>query len=816
MKKNIKLNNSDNSLDIYLSKNNTGQYENEDLINKNYIIENNYYNQYFLGINSPYQEEINTKEDIIQTNDEDELENLGTGKFRFINTQAEKEIKNKRNKYLNDNTNYLTQNIYNKRNSNNSNSKKETNNICVVINKPKTKYINKNKTINYEYLNIFKEEENNNMKDKRDYKDVNHRKNNKSYEPHNSRTTKRNKLYEPVNSRFTKRNMSYESRNSNSSKRNKRFPIDYIKETDNYIKNSYLETDPNDKNKKMSFHQKLKQKEQTLKDLKYKILTKNNYLKDKQSMVNKNEKPILRSSSYDRGRNIHIKNNDLKEESIIDDSSVYRATQRKAIKNIKNNNRINYNSNLQNNSINSLEQIFNDMPIIKRLKPKYKHEEDNIYKTISSDTSKDRYDKSFNKSIEEKRKLLGIPLYKNEFQKNNKRTKNDISDEEKQNINNSILYKKKQDETLRNYEKKNSLNQNSRNKIPIRITYKKKNPINIFENYKYNNIENKNNKKIDKNDSKLNNSYIIQSSGFNDKNIRNSNRTEIFDNSCNDIDPKIEDNIYLKKRIIVYRQKDKSKNFKKNMTNDNNINNKDLFEFKNIPYSINEPKEDRKVYDNALYISQNFFNENENEFQKNNSNIITNSNNDNRNIINLKNNIKYNKVYSNQYIKNPKDISQNGTKPINDETMKLPMERDIKIIHVIKKRHKSPNKTQIQLEINKNNQNQNSYIGNIYIKNQEKEKELNNVQNKENRNIITAPGRGIAALRRINQRIDNYKKGINSIKRKKVKNNLKKKQYKSLSLLKKIGIYFKKNKSNQSLTNVNNKLYQNFDFINDL
>ena len=101
MKKAIKLNNTDCSLDIFL--NNNEKYANEYIINKNYLIDNN---------NNPYQEDINSKEEIIQTNDEDELENLGTGKFRFINTQAEKEINiKKRNKYINDNTNYSIENI---------------------------------------------------------------------------------------------------------------------------------------------------------------------------------------------------------------------------------------------------------------------------------------------------------------------------------------------------------------------------------------------------------------------------------------------------------------------------------------------------------------------------------------------------------------------------------------------------------------------------------------------------------------------------------------------------------------------------------
>ena len=112
------------------------------------------------------------------------------------------------------------------------------------------------------------------------------------------------------------------------------------------------------------------------------------------------------------------------------------------------------------------------MPILKSIKPKYKFEEDNTYKTISSDLSRDGYDRTFNKSIEEKRKLLGIPIYKHEFNNNNK---NNL--DEKKNINNLTLSIKREEEALIN-NKKNSLTQNNRyfiknrNKTPIRITYK--------------------------------------------------------------------------------------------------------------------------------------------------------------------------------------------------------------------------------------------------------------------------------------------------------------------------------------------------------
>ena len=88
---------------------------------------------------------------------------------------------------------------------------------------------------------------------------------------------------------------------------------------------------------------------------------------------------------------------------------------------------------------------------------------------------------------------------------------------------------------------------------------------------------------------------------------------------------------------------------------------------------------------------------------------------------------------------------------------------------------------------------------------------------KEYKNNITVPNRGISALRRINQKIENYKKRITSRRKRRPKN--KNQQYKSLSQLKKIGKHpfgVKQNKSIQTLPDVNKGPYQNFDFIDDI
>ena len=83
---------------------------------------------------------------------------------------------------------------------------------------------------------------------------------------------------------------------------------------------------------------------------------------------------------------------------------------------------------------------------------------------------------------------------------------------------------------------------------------------------------------------------------------------------------------------------------------------------------------------------------------------------------------------------------------------------------------------------------------------------------------MKGPGRGISALRRINQKIENYKKRINTRKRRQTKS--KNPQFKSSSQLKQkfgkhVFLKVKQNKSINNLPNVN-KDFQNFDFIDNI
>ena len=809
-------NNSDYPYDLYdksSSKNNT---ENKNLNNQGDI-----------DINTS-QEEINSKEDKIKINNYDEIENSGHGKFRFINTQAEREdkIKNKNN--------YPTKGINNKENNN---SNKITNNICIIINKPEIKDINNNNNINTEYSNNFEEDKNKNLNKKELNDKFNSHKKNKSYA-------------------------------SNNSKSNKKSINEYIEEIDNYNAYSYIDTEPNEEGKKITLHKKLKQKKQELKDLEENIKLKNISLKDKKSKFNKKGKTHVKSTSFEWGNHNHNKNNDLKGESITYDSSEYNSIE-KIMPNIKNKNNVNninninnYNDNLKNKFINSDNQIFNDIPMIKIQKQKYYDDEEyNNYKTMSPDITRDKFNASFNKSIEQKRKLLGIPLYKNDFPKYNVKIRGDMDKEEKEKLNKLAMYQKRQDEILKNYEKKNIINQKSRdyiknsknkNKNPIRITYydkykKDTNPNNIFENDNYINENNNkihNDNKKNKNGVRLNNSYVVKKQDVKNKNKRNYNSQREIPNyhkqnkTQNSLNHKIEETNYLKKKIKIYKQKEKkekeenknkNKNFfeKDKKENNNNINKKELIELKQVPSNKVDVPFEKKIYDNYSYYSKiisKLFNYNINESKNNsNSNKVSNNNSNNKNINNLYNNAKYNnKKNNNIKINNYKDKSPYKTNiyssPKHDEVMTIQNNENGKILRIVKKRHKSPKKITTPLQTNQKYQNQNLFID---LKKVEKEKETpqKKIEKKEikNNNII-APGRGISALRRINQRIENYKKRIPSKKRRKNKN--KNQQYKSFSQLKKIGKHpfgrIKQSKSIKTLPDVNNEAYQNFDFINDI
>ena len=275
--------------------------------------------------------------------------------------------------------------------------------------------------------------------------------------------------------------------------------------------------------------------------------------------------------------------------------------------------------------------------------PNKRNKKRKLYKAILSDVSKKRYNKSFNKSIEEKRILLGIPVYKTEFQKYNTNisTKDDIFNQENKNNHKVIIYKKRQDEIVGNFEKKNILNKrireyiksHSQKKNPIRIIYDDININNIFEN-----------------DSGLNTSIFKNSYLTNhNHNRRNYISQDNKPNKTHDIFGfKDEDRIkiYLKNKIQFYRQKEKANKMKKLKTNTNPRTVKEIFRFKNSPINKIKTPEEKKIYDNNSYYSNilpKMNNSKEKESQKNNSIKPSYTNIDNKNMNNLSNTTKYKK-----------------------------------------------------------------------------------------------------------------------------------------------------------------------------
>ena len=144
-------------MDYYYNQNNSDYpYDEPMQINqpKNMKIYQNEKNQYLNTINpkieypldlSSSQEEINSKEDIIQSKLTNEIQSVATGRFRYMNTEGEQE---KEKETIND-----TQQDNNEDDNNKSN--KITNNICIIINKPELKDTKKDKKVNIDYLDTF-------------------------------------------------------------------------------------------------------------------------------------------------------------------------------------------------------------------------------------------------------------------------------------------------------------------------------------------------------------------------------------------------------------------------------------------------------------------------------------------------------------------------------------------------------------------------------------------------------------------------------------------------------------------------------------
>ena len=792
---------------------------------------NNYLNKkpqnfdYPLDLNSSPEE---SNIDIHPNKTQSEIHN--SSRVRFVGTEADQDKKDK-----NDKVNYK---------KTDKDDNKITNNICIIINKPELKDRKNNKNVNIDYLNTFGNEE-----------DGKSKKNHASFNNNKYLNGKVNG-HKKSNSHFS------------NSKRKESYPIDSQDEYDN---NSYMDTEPNNANKKATLHKTLNQKKRILKDLEQKIQSKKNVLKNKKSLLNQNK--LSRSVILDSKDNLHKKNKNIK------DSDYYSVkTKRK-----KPSNKININQNKNKKNMNdnisfsSEDRVFHDIPMIKIQKHKYYDDEKSINKTMYPDENHNRINMSFNKSIERKRKLLGIPLNKNGFQKM-KNFNTSYKTEDISNINYVSTYKKRQDEMFKNYEKKNMINQRSREMIKNNYSNKPKNPIRITYNDYYNNamnlknrFDNDNNSYINKNynqkissnknhnNKKLNlssNSYIIKRPGYKNQKKRFSKSQEEIDNLTNKnktqsyIIDKNGNKSYIKKKIKVYKFKVIDEQNRKNnlITNDNYRNTQEIMQFNPLSYK-DEDLNRKKIYQNNSYYSKilskifNFSDDNYNKSTKNSTDKknINYSRQYETNRNSYKNDSRKINSKKNIYINNYSYISPYKSRliivsPRNDPIMTIKKEDNEKIVHIVQKRNKSP--FIIIPELRYSNQ---QYIGKRIVvqrpgkekrkrmeKEREKEKEKGvekekqkikkKIGKKEYKNNVPGPSRGISALRRINQRIENYKKRIPIRKRRRTKNR--NHQVKSLSQLKKIRKHsfgrVKPSKSIKTLPDMNKNALHDFDFIDDI
>jgi hypothetical protein len=187
-------------------------------------------------------------------------------------------------------------------------------------------------------------------------------------------------------------------------------------------------------------------------------------------------------------------------------------------------------------------------------------------------------------------------------------------------------------------------------------------------------------------------------------------------------------------------------------------------------------------------------------------NLLTNNTNNNELNINMNNLKNEHQLYKEKAVFSP---------PKSDEIMTVENNVRGKTIHIIKKRNKSPQFNQSFQQSSPETKKQNT---NIESKNQDNEKEQIKVEKKEYKNNFREPGRGISALRRINQKIENYKKKINIRERR--QNKPKNPHFKSSSQLKQnfgknVFLKVKQNKSINNLPNVNRD-FQNFTFIDNI
>ena len=845
---------------INLSKSNQNHNNLDNIEKINNSIDDNY-NKYIMNKNQKTncsldmdssREEINSKEEIIQTKDDEEIEHLGTGRFRFLNNITEQED-NKKDKELNDGKqDYIVNGITEKPISNsdnkNDNSNKITNNICIIINKPEMKKNDmekeNKKSIIFEYLNTFGngEEENNENNKQLTY-------------TKSQRVNKKNKrpLFEKIKNKKNSYKESLKYKNDHLLKNNNSFGHNYF----------YNEREDNDDGNKQTLHKVLSQKQKKLKDLQKNIDNKEIALKDKKSQIDKIESKHTRSITLGDEKQFIKNNNGFKLNDLIKpEYSDYNIIQKNKKRN-KNNYyyKFNKNSFTVNKSLNSEDRYFKDIPMTNIQTNKYNYLEQQIFRTMSPELDKNNL--SFNKSIEEKRKMLGIPMKKNEYEKMYKKIEDDLNGNEESLMQKLLVFRKKQDGIIKIYENRNKTNQGSKESTknlykninksysgkskskprnPLRILCKDNSkPIyshnyyehNITSNF-FNEIKSNSNLNIGLRNKNVhyNNSYIITRKDIEKtKNHYSNSQNDIFSfkKAKNNKNNKEKDKNLTKKKIKIYKETENKDIYKKNQEqndlkcfsrlSDNNNNQKEkkiyenksyyskllskILNIKNKKISSNKKESIKKYTNNTL----NNINTNKNYINSNNMiNLLTNNTNNNELNINMNNLKNEHQLYKEKAVFSPQK---------SDEIMTVENNVRGKTIHIIKKRNKSPQFNQSFQQSSPETKKQNT---NIESKNQDNEKEQIKVEKKEYKNNFREPGRGISALRRINQKIENYKKKINIRERRQTKP--KNPHFKSSSQLKQnfgknVFLKVKQNKSINNLPNVNRD-FQNFTFIDNI
>ena len=601
---------------------------------------------------------------------------LETGKFRFINTKSFQRnplpLTSYKKKIYDTSINNNYENNINNVDNQQSNV---TNNICIIIKnaeKQKSKLIDK----------ISSENNNNN-----------------------------NPIYNYPN---YNRSMNY----INYTKYNNTEDLNDDKQ------NNYCDIDSNSDNEnKTSLRKTLHQKQKELHNLKNKI-------EYKQIVIN-NKKSIMKNKLYDLGycnsnvnnrqRNNHsinyknnsmnlsnkkrpvsfvrsIKNNEI---NYLNNSDI-NARKKSEIKNLKSKIIENFNENKNNKIPIPSIDMFNDIPMTNLHTCKYttndfedeKEKLNNSFNIIElGKNNENGYGIKFNQSIKNKRELLGIPLNNNESKKMNEKIAEEMANQTIQEIDKKVaMYKQKQEEILKNYEKQKLMQQkirqemrgNNKSKEKTRsqnnsfVSQKKihntNNKVNFCKNknMKKSHILNKScdaeceNRKM-KNKMHINHSYYRTENNDNSNNINynrnHKNRSFITGDNCSEFDlgdnynynntnyKNTNYNNYINSSNNHYNYSNKcNNNYNYQYNKNNNINNKTSH---NTHHSNN-------LYDRYLHTNDNYNNNFSNNSNYNQSDHEQSDNDENNNSIRDYNYVNYDYNNYNNYNNNNKNYYRNN------------------------------------------------------------------------------------------------------------------------------------------------------------